>query len=52
MCAIGPDFEDLATSLAGWGDSPAEAREALAKRYLKTLEPVSVPLLSDFKVLA
>jgi hypothetical protein len=49
-CAIGPDFRDLATSLVGWGETPDQAREALAIRCLEKPDPISVPPISDFRV--
>lgn len=48
--ALGPDFETLEKSPAGWGHTPDEARAALAARYLEHSEPLNVPQLSDFRV--
>ncbi|HLH10933.1 MAG TPA: hypothetical protein VKV77_03515 [Methylovirgula sp.] len=49
-CAIGPDFENLATSAVGWGETLDEARAALDAKYRERAECADVPPLSEFTV--
>jgi hypothetical protein len=48
-CAVGPIFEDLLVSPAGWGSTPEEARVALTMRHQRD-GGVLVPLLPEFRV--
>lgn len=50
-CAVGPIFEDLLFSPAGWGSTPEEAREALTRRHERA-ESAQVPQLPAFRVWA
>lgn len=46
-CAIGPIFQDLLVSRAGWGSTPEEARAALARWHQRDDSAV-VPELPEF----
>jgi hypothetical protein len=48
-CAVGPIFEDLLVSPAGWGATPEEARAALAIQHQRNDSAV-VPGLPEFRV--
>ena len=48
-CAIGPIFEDLLVSPAGWGATPEEARAALFVQHQRNDSAV-VPALEEFRV--
>jgi len=54
-CAVGPDFEDLATSPAGFGTTTEEAVEALRLDLFNprwaSRPAVVVPSASEFAVL-
>jgi hypothetical protein len=48
-CAVGPIFEDLLISPAGWGSTPEEAREALTRRHQRE-DSALVPQLPAFRI--
>jgi hypothetical protein len=48
-CAVGPVFEDLLVSPAGWGSTPEDARAALTQRHQRE-DGAVVPQLPEFRI--